>query len=601
MVQKVGIGDKKSVIYLGISDNHLFCGQWTKNNEKYLLSNISYKPLQKSLKDPDRTVNEIVSDINGTLQLIRENISFEGQKVYVTVPDSYCNTSLVSLDKDMTDNDGWEFAKWTIDQRWPTTETVEYFGRSFSEKSNKVFAIRVPTSFRDPLKLAIQEIGAETIWMGTESSVFFGLNPNIGNTVFNVDKNGYNYYSYTKNIFQNGFARFYKNEWKIEPFNGSSSPKDAFKGMLLSAGKLSYRRKQHFNDLRIKQLEALSGVDVEADIIPKNINESNLYVLTALVQGTVNGVAINFFDQPGLQEYNYGKEMDSVEPSKNKSENNLSSSKVRTQKKERKFLQFFLYIFFFSAIGTVLIFNNKPEVFDNLLLSSKEKTNQLLNNFSNSILSYFDPPVDESLEETYDESTLSDVIVDNNQKILYPDYLIRSQSLISSVLNTFNLTQNYDLLLLSISSGTLNLEFLGIKTNSVSVDSLGDILNYSLRQVSGQDQYKHGFLINYPNINIENRTYSNLTIDGLESFVNNLDDSTIKTLNSTQYGIDRKTPVIVRVLGGDNIKLMLEYLSTYGSNSSLDKFVYKKLNKGTEESAIYYIAVHNQTDFSTKN
>ena len=80
------------MIYLGISDSHLFCAQWTENNGKYLLSNISYKPLQKSLTDHDRTVNEIVSDINGTLQLIRENISFEGQKVYVTDPDIYCKT-----------------------------------------------------------------------------------------------------------------------------------------------------------------------------------------------------------------------------------------------------------------------------------------------------------------------------------------------------------------------------------------------------------------------------------------------------------------------------------------------------------------------------
>ena len=179
--------------------------------------------------------------------------------------------------------------------------------------------------------------------------------------------------------------------------------------------------------------------------------------------------------------------------------------------------------------------------------------------------------------------------------------MLSSQSLIASVLNTFTLTQNNNLLLLSISSGTLNLEFLDIKTHSVSVDSLGDILNYSLRQVAGQDQYKHGFLINYPNINTENKTFSNLTVDGLESFVNNLDDSTIKTLNQTQSGKDRKTPVIVRILGGDNIKLMLEYLSTYGNNSSLDKFVYKKFNDETKESAIYYIAVHDQTDFSTKN
>ena len=149
----------------------MFCAQWTDNDGKHLLSNLAYKPLQKSITDSNRTVNEIVSDINGTLQLIRENISFEGERVYVSVPDSYCNTALVSMDKDMTENDGWEFAKWTIDQRWPIVESVEYFGRAFSEKSNCVYAIRVPTTFREPLKLAIQEVGAETAWMGTELSL----------------------------------------------------------------------------------------------------------------------------------------------------------------------------------------------------------------------------------------------------------------------------------------------------------------------------------------------------------------------------------------------------------------------------------------------
>ena len=52
------------MIYLCISDSHLFCAQWTDNNGKSILSNMAYKPLQKSITDPNRTVNEIVSDIS---------------------------------------------------------------------------------------------------------------------------------------------------------------------------------------------------------------------------------------------------------------------------------------------------------------------------------------------------------------------------------------------------------------------------------------------------------------------------------------------------------------------------------------------------------
>ena len=413
---------------------------------------MAYKPLQKSITDPNRTINEIVSDINGTLQLIRENISFEGQRVYVTVPDSYCNTALVSIDKDMTDNDGWEFAKWTIDQRWPIVESVEYFGRTFSEKSNSVYAIRVPTAFREPLKLAIQEVGADTTWMGTESSVFFALNPNIGNTVFNVDKNGYTYYSYTKNNFQSGFARYYKNEWKIDSFNGSSSAKNAFKGMLISAGKLSYRRKQHFNDLRIKQLEALSGVDVEANIIPKDVNENSLLVLTALIKGTIDGVAINFFDQPGLQEYQHVKEKISDLTNKDDSEIEPLPQKPNFQKKERKFLQFFLYLFFFSVIASVLTFNTKPELLDNLLASTKIKTSQMFNGLSDSILSYFNSSSDEFedlIVEPINSTTEAPIVdTDNSLETKHPTHLIRSQSLIASINSTFSLTQDQNLLLL---------------------------------------------------------------------------------------------------------------------------------------------------------
>ena len=336
------------MIYLGINDNHLLCAQWVNEDGKSLLTSVTKKPFQKSIFDSSRTENEIISDINGTLHLIREEISFGGEKVYVTVPDSYCNSALVSFDNDMTENDGWEFAKWTVDQRWPTDEPVEYFGRSFVNTSNDIYAIRVPTTFTEPLKLAIQELGADTTWMGTESSVFFGLNPNLGNTVFFVKDNGYRYFSYTIKLFQDGFARFYKNDWKLDVLNGATSSKDVFKGALVTAGKLSYRRKKHFEDLRTTNFESLSNINVEADIVPKSISEFSLLVLSAVIKGSVVGVAINFFDLPGIQEYRYSKDKDLEKSTKGKSAR--KKIKKRSKSKDRNFLKFMLYIFFFLSL-----------------------------------------------------------------------------------------------------------------------------------------------------------------------------------------------------------------------------------------------------------
>ena len=588
------------MIYLGINDDHLLCAQWVNEDGKSLLTSVTKKPFQKSIFDSSRTENEIISDINGTLHLIREEISFGGEKVYVTVPDSYCNSALVSFDNDMTENDGWEFAKWTVDQRWPTDEPVEYFGRSFVNTSNDIYAIRVPTTFTEPLKLAIQELGADTTWMGTESSVFFGLNPNLGNTVFFVKDNGYRYFSYTIKLFQDGFARFYKNDWKLDVLNGATSSKDVFKGALVTAGKLSYRRKKHFEDLRTTNFESLSNINVEADIVPKSISEFSLLVLSAVIKGSVVGVAINFFDLPGIQEYRYSKDKDLEKSTKGKSAR--KKIKKRSKSKDRNFLKFMLYIFFFSMIGSVVVYDQKPELFSNLLHLAKDKTSQVFHNLSSKVFSPVEnsSPLSDDVKSLDSQenivSTISSEFTDPSDEIV-PDFLINSRSLIYSVINTLNLYEDYNLLLLSGSGGRIDLEFLGKKSLIVPVDSIGDVLNYSLRQVSGEDQYKHGFLVKYSAVSISNESNSKVNIDNLKSLTSNMKKVLLKTLPPIFDSSYKRTPVILRVEGFDNIMKILNYLSANGgSNTTLDKFVFKTFENNLDPSAFYYIAINDELD-----
>ena len=78
--------------------------------------------------------------------------------------------------------------------------------------------------------------------------------------------------------------------------------KEVFKGELLAAGKLSEQRKAHFKGRRIKQLVSLSGINYEANIIPNDDKRrKSMHVFSALATGNVQGVTINFFNQPGIQ------------------------------------------------------------------------------------------------------------------------------------------------------------------------------------------------------------------------------------------------------------------------------------------------------------
>ena len=98
------------MIHLSISDSHLLCAQWTQKGGRPLLTSFSYKSLPRSLQLLQNSESEIISVLNAGLHLIREDIPFEGEKVYVTIPNEYCKSVIVPIESDMTENDGWELS-----------------------------------------------------------------------------------------------------------------------------------------------------------------------------------------------------------------------------------------------------------------------------------------------------------------------------------------------------------------------------------------------------------------------------------------------------------------------------------------------------------
>ena len=573
------------MIHLSISDSHLLCLQWSENNGKPILLSVSNKALPKPLNLVEQSENEIISVINAGLHLVREDISFEGQQVYVTIPDFFTNSVFVSSDEDMTENDTWDFALWSIKQRWPSDTKVEIFGRSFGENSNNLYAISISTTFTEPIKMAIQELGGEPIWMGTESSVFYGLNPTQGCTVFFINKTGYNYYQFSQSSFQSGVAKYLKGKWKILPLNGSANVKKVFKGQLLVAGNLSEKRKVHFKGNRIKQLVSLTGVNYEADILPKDVKEDNLYVFTALATGTVIDVSINFFDQPGIQAFNYvKKEIEKpVEIKKVKGSSNKRKKSKKTVKKKRDGfgLKIFLYFFFFITIAGMLVYDQKPEIFNRLF--SKIDDFKLIN---------YSTVIDTSSLDLIEEIQLSPEIVTDGITPV-SKLSIKSQNLILTALNTLTLTDSHEIILLSISDETMDLELLGGKTMNAPIDSIGDVLNYSLRQVPGDSRFKHGYLVKYKSSYEFLSEGTLVEMDSLRTYVEQVQNSLFKVLNVIDSDLNTQTPIIIRLNGDNYIQTFLNYVLSKTKNLVLEKFVYKGKTTETLPTAVFYMSIYS--------
>ena len=562
------------MIHLAISDSHLLCAQWFVKDGRQILTSFSYKALPRPLDLFSHSESEIISVLNAGLHFIREDILFEGDKVYVTIPDKYCKSVMVSVDSDLTENDGWEFAQWTINHRWPTQDSFQYYGRSFPGKSQSVFAVRVPTIFIEPIKLAIQELGGDPLWMGTESSAFFGLYPETGCTIFLPTSNGYRYYQYSQDCFQNGTARYINNLWKLRSIVGSHLEGDVFKENLLYAGKLSEKRKANFKGKKIKQLTALDGVSLEGETLPKNIKEDDLYILTAIATGHLHGVTLDFFNQPGLQYYQYEKpevqKINRPERVKTKKKKILRSKKKKI-KKDRNLLQPALYIFFFTVISIMLTYDQKPELFDFVYFNNVNQKSGIIN---------------------VPDSGIVPIAVQKDEPPNYqiPKFVIDSQSLISVASRTLQMTGSQHITLLSIGGGRMDLELVGDKTMDAPIDSLGDVLNYSLRQVGTDSLFKHGYLVNYSIIN-KPLKHSNIEIEALESMVSNIEFSFIKVLEPIEREGQVQRPIIVKISGVDHIIDILLKLSASGGNLALEKFVYISESENINQSAIFYISL----------
>jgi len=546
-----------------------------EENEKQILSSVLYKPYKSKKNSLNTNDKELIAQINSALQLAKKQLSFEGEKVFVTIPDNLCNTSFVYCDEEMSETDGWEFSKWTLDQRYSSEEnsTNEYFGRLFKGEVDSVYSLRVSSLLSETIKMSIQEMGGDPVWMGTESSAFYGLNPNRGVTLFLNDKSGYEYFHYSKNCFLNGTAKFSKDKWKLSSTDGSYNEKDIFKGQIVIPGKLSYRRKSHFKGKRIRQVEAFKNIKKNDVKIPKEVKNNDLYISTAIINGNVYGSSLNFFDSPGLQEYDDKKTIPEISKEKNKQK----KRKPLKKKKTNNFQQIFAYLFFFAALTAVIFREKLPEIYETIEVE---------------VRNFIDPKVPQTTQETP---------LNKSAERLYSEFqkksFIKSQSTVNAIAKIFNSIEMKNIINIEAMKGEINLEFLDLKSTNVPVDTIGNILNYSLRQIGGLEQYKHGYLIQYPVfrnelINLDDYISLNQLENALAS-LNNLDIKKFDVLylNAVEY-----IPLVLSSTNLSTALQILSYLETTGSNLVLEKFIYNYNNQNNSFTIRFFITFANYND-----
>ena len=538
------------MIHLLVSNKHIQCIKWDHENGKPFLSSISYEPYKSKKLSDKPTDKELINEINTVLQLQKKRFSFEGEQVYVTIPDDFCSTCIVYPDEEMSEADGWELSKWTIGQRYTNDEgsNDEFFGRFFTEKNKNVFCLKVSSLLTETIKISIQEMGGNPLWMGTESSAFYGLNPNRGITLLLNNKSGYEYFHFSKNSFTNGFAKFTKNKWKLSSSDGSINESDIFKGQIIIPGKLSYRRKSHFEGKRIRQVEPFKNIKKNDVKIPKELTVYSQAISSALIRGNVLGHSLNFFKNPGLQDIVEQKEdtADTVPLNINN-----KKRKKLSKKKKSNFQQFFAYLFFFGALTAVIFRDQLPQIYENI---EKE------------VLEFLTPPQAVLIDNEIPSNVTSEII-DFNQV----DF-IRSQSLAHSLYNLTSAIASDQIIRFEGGKGKIDVALTGPKNSFFPVDTIGNILNYSLRQIEGKDLYEFGYLIQYePYLNNNLNPDDYISLSQLRDNFETIIGLEVKMLDPYSINALEHTPIIITSSNVSAIKDALAYMLSSGSNLVLNK------------------------------
>mgnify|MGYP001240037594 FL=1 len=245
-------------------------------------------------------------------------------------------------------------------------------------------------------------------------------------------------------------------------------------------------------------------------------------------------------------------------------------------------MKVFLYAFFFVAITSMLLFDQKPELIKKYLFK--------INEISLSIFSSSDS-LSDSIKIDEEEYKTPKIV--EPKTINVSEFSINSQILVTSALKTLSLTDSYEIILLSLSGGNMDLEILGGKTMNAPIDSIGDVLNYSLRQVPGESRFKHGYLVQYKNSSKIFIEGTSVEADSLKEYIENIQNSLFKELDPIDKNSKIQIPIIIRLNGDNYIQTFLNYILSKSKNLALEKFVYKGKSLESLPTAVFYMSIYN--------
>ena len=331
------------MVGLVLSDTFLLTASWDDNDGDKVASGILQIPFTESISSLLHDESELNAVLASALRQAREANPFEGQKIYVGLPDAFVEHSIVPIEKDLSNNDHLNYIQWLESQKGRSgNHSVYLFGQVYFPSEHSIHVCSISRALVRTLKLSISELGGSPHWLGPVSSLYLDGSGMSEAAMIHRRGNKYSFMKVQDNIFGMGTITFSGGVAKV------ASTTDESHEITLAALGLE---KSELDDIPIfcpqklgrqaKSAWELSDFRMSTpfeNVVVDDVNTQKLpyyeaNILTQLINSIGLEHSFNLFGEPGITEFFFTQVIPEDDPLGN-DEELVEAATIKEEKEE---------------------------------------------------------------------------------------------------------------------------------------------------------------------------------------------------------------------------------------------------------------------------
>ena len=362
------------MVGLVLSDTFLLTASWEDREGSRSASGVLQIPFTEPISSLLHDESELNAVLASALRQAKEANPFEGQEIYVGLPDAFVEHSIVPIEKDLSNDDHLNYIQWLESQKQRSEDhSVYLFGQVYFPSEHSIHVCGVSRALVRTLKLSIGELGGNAHWLGPVSSMYLDGSGMSEAAMIHRRGNKYSFMKVQDNVFGMGTVTFSGGIAKV-----SSTTDDSDEITLAALGlekselddipifcpqKLGRQAKSAWELSDFRLSVPFENVEVQG-VNPEKLPYYEANILTQLINSIGLEHSFNLFGEPGITDFFFTKvipdlmeleEKEEEEPIESVVEVEVEEEVTHKEKKSQSITSFALSILL--IVGAFIGFN----------------------------------------------------------------------------------------------------------------------------------------------------------------------------------------------------------------------------------------------------